>query len=456
MDTLNLNEIFERQWIEQEITNILLDFDKIPQTNMKKGIYLYGTPGSGKTYFVTQLLKRLDYDVITYDAGDVRNKSLFQNIDSNHISNHNVLDLMCRRKKKIAIIMDEIDGMNNGDKGGIDALIKLIRQKKTKKQKTENTTLNPIICIGNHESDKKIRELMKACHTFELKTPNSSQIQLILQSAQIGFSDLTEDFQQDILTYIQGDLRKLMFVLNLAKNKPKLLSTHAIRDIFQVKIFNKDAKKNTWKLFQDEIPLDEHNIFMNETDRTTVALLWHENILKPLSQFPVKQTFPFYSTILQNMCFSDYIGRITFQSQIWQFNEMASLMKTFYNNKLFHAEFPQLKKPISIEDIEFTKVLTKYSTEYNNQLFLHSLCQKMNMDKKDCISFFQELRLYFGDQFFQQPEKMMFVEYHLGKEEIDSLDIKRMYRFLDKNVKKEDALIIEDDLSIDSCSGGDS
>ena len=85
MESLQLNTIFEREHIEKEIKNILKDFDKIPQTNMKKGIYIYGTPGSGKTYFVTKLLKSLDYDVITYDAGDVRNKSLFQNIDSNHI-----------------------------------------------------------------------------------------------------------------------------------------------------------------------------------------------------------------------------------------------------------------------------------------------------------------------------------------------------------------------------------
>ena len=448
MDSLDLNTIFERTKIENEITHILKDFDKTPQTNMKKGIYIYGTPGCGKSVFVTKLLKKLDYDVITYDAGDVRNKSLFQNIDSNHISNHNVLDLMYKRKKKIAIIMDEIDGMNNGDKGGIDALIKLIRQKKTKKQKSENTTLNPIVCIGNHESDKKIRELMKACHTFELKTPSDSQIVSILHSALPLYSTFSDDFQHDVLSYIQGDLRKLLFVLNLAKKKPELLTNHAIRDIFQVKIFNKDAKKNTWKLFQDKIALEDHTIFMNETDRTTVALLWHENVINPLSMKPVGEAFPFYEKILKNMCFADYIGRITFQSQIWQFNEMASLIKTFYNNKLFHETFPNSTSHMKIEDIEFTKVLTKYSTEYNNQLFLHGLSQKMTMDKKDCISFFQELRLHFGNQFFNQPEKMMFVEHHLGKEEIDSLDIKRIYRFLDKNVKKDD-IVIDDQLSLD-------
>jgi Cdc6-like AAA superfamily ATPase len=40
-----------------------------------------------------------------------------------------------KKVKKIVIVMDEIDGMNNGDKGGINTLIKLIRPKKTKKQK---------------------------------------------------------------------------------------------------------------------------------------------------------------------------------------------------------------------------------------------------------------------------------------------------------------------------------
>jgi hypothetical protein len=56
---------------------------------------------------------------------------------------------------------NEIDGMNNGDKGGINTLIKLIRPTKNKKQKLEEVTMNPIICIGNYHIDKKIKELMK-------------------------------------------------------------------------------------------------------------------------------------------------------------------------------------------------------------------------------------------------------------------------------------------------------
>ena len=72
--------------------------------------------------------------------------------------------------------MDEIDGMNSGDKGGINSLIKLIRPKKTKKQKKENVSMIPIICIGNYHMDKKIKELMKVCNTIELKIPTQSSI----------------------------------------------------------------------------------------------------------------------------------------------------------------------------------------------------------------------------------------------------------------------------------------
>jgi hypothetical protein len=180
---------------------------------------------------------------------------------------------------------------------------------------------------------------------------------------------------------------------------------------------------------------------MNETDRTIVALLWHENIVDSLEKFNVKESFGFYSEILDNMCYADYMDRITFQHQIWSFNEMSSLIKTFYNNQLYHDAFPANKKEsgkdLPAEEVRFTKVLTKYSTEYNNLLFIYNLCKELDMDKKDLISFFQELRLYYGKDFYQQPEKMGIVEGLLENYNISKLDIKRMYRYLDKNVKKE-------------------
>ena len=442
-----MNDYFDRAKTRENIINILTHFESDKTT--KKGIYIFGTPGCGKSVFVKEILTFLEYDTIVYDAGDVRNKLLFTNIDSNHISNCNVLDLMRRKKRKIAILMDEIDGMNNGDKGGIDALIKLIRQKKTKKQKCENTTLNPIICIGNHGNDKKIRELMKASHVFELKTPSNAQMSLFLENNLAPYNTFDQDFKQDMLHYIQGDFRKLFFILKIWKHKPEIIDKHILRNIFHVKMFNEDAKTNVWSLLQKPIPLTDHNVFMNETDRTTVSLLWHENVAEKMKG-PLEKTFPFYRILLSNICFADYIGRITFQSQIWQFNEMTSLIKTFYNNRLLHDAFPENDPTFTIEKVEFTKVLTKYSTEYNNQIFLQGLCQRMNMDKKDVLHFFQELRIHYGEYFYLNSEKLKHLELHFQKDEIDILDIKRIYRFLDKNIKKEDNIIVFDESTSDS------
>ena len=119
-------QILQRDKIANELKNLLLNFEEnCKNINYKKGFYVYGSPGCGKTHFVSQILQELNYDIIKYDAGDVRNKSLIDTITSDNMGTQNVLHMMTKTRRKIAIIMDEIDGMNNGDKGGINSLIKL-------------------------------------------------------------------------------------------------------------------------------------------------------------------------------------------------------------------------------------------------------------------------------------------------------------------------------------------
>jgi DNA polymerase III delta prime subunit len=406
----------------------------------KRGFYIYGSPGSGKTKFVLDAIRDLGYDVIKYDAGDVRNKNLIDTITSSNIASQNVLQMMEKKKKRIVILMDEIDGMNNGDKGGINALIKLIRQKKTKKQKLESCTKNPIICVGNYSIDKKLKELMKVCNLFELKLPTQSQIHNLLSHNIQNYHNVDEEKQTTILNYIQGDLRKLEFVSKLINN-PDSIDTNKLNIIFKRKSVNEDAKKTTQQLINYQYKLEDHARIMNETDRTIISLLWHENIVDVLEEQPKEKSFPLYLRVLDNICYADYIDRITFQSQIWQFNEMSSLIKTFYNNKLYHEYFDN--KPIfNPPEVRFTKVLTKYSTEYNNMVFLINLCQNLDLDKKDMLAMFQELRLFKGKEFYEKNDVLNAVEKMFQDTNITKLDIKRVYRFLDKNVKK-DAILDE-------------
>lgn len=424
MEQLNINKILNREEQENSIKTILKEFE-LNKNNLlfKKGIYVYGVPGTGKTTFVTNILKQLDYDIIKYDAGDIRNTSVIEDITKHNMSDKNIMSLFNKKVKKIAIIMDEIDGMNNGDKGGINSLIKLIRPKKTKKQKLEEVTMNPIICIGNYKVDKKIKELMKVCNTIELKTPNQLQILNITNNL---FPNINSDLKTKLITYAQGDLRKLNSIYNLYRNKPECFTSEILEDIFQIKSYNDDTKKITNKLINNYYPLEEHNNIMNETDRTSVGLLWHENIIDVIDKIDKKQSIPFYIDQLENICFADYIDRITFQKQIWQFNEMSSLIKTFKNNKLYHEKFNNKNKFNSME-VRFTKVLTKYSTEYNNTLFVQKLCQKLGMDKKDLFGFFIELKTNNDDS-----EIINMLETY----EISKLDINRIYRYIEKYIKE--------------------
>ena len=424
MEQLNINEILNRNETSENIKNILREFE-LNKNNLlfKKGVYVYGEPGTGKTTFVTNILKELDYDVIKYDAGDIRNTSVIEDITKHNMSDKNIMSLFNKKIKKIAIIMDEIDGMNNGDKGGINSLIKLIRPKKTKKQKVEKVSMNPIICIGNYKVDKKIKELMKVCNVIELKRPTEKQVISIID---LLFINVDMEIKNNILSYVQGDLKKLNNIYKIYCNKPDCFNSKIINNIFQIKSYNDDTKKITNKLITQYYTLKDHNNIMNETDRTSVGLLWHENIIDVFEKIDKNITIPLYISQLENICFADYIDRITFQKQIWQFNEMSSLIKTFKNNKLFHENF-KFKNKTKMNEIRFTKVLTKYSTEYNNSLFIQKLCQKLGIDKKDLFVFFVDLKNNYEDN---QIVNL------LENYEINKLDINRIYRYIEKYTKE--------------------
>ena len=417
MDKLDFNTLLNRNETVETIKEFLQQFQE-NKTNLlqKRGLYLYGEAGSGKTLFVTKTLQMLGYDIIRYDAGDIRNKNIIETITKNNTAEKSVISMFTTKAKPIAIVMDEIDGMSNGDKGGINALIKLIRPKKTKKQRLEVTTNNPIICISNYHIDKKIRELMKVCVVIELKSPTSIQMKAI---ASTLMPKLSKSKLSITTRYLQGDLRKLSTLYTLYKKEPKNITNDIFSFMLHSKMHTEDPKDTTKLLLNTKLSLSQHTI-INETDRTIVGLLWHENITDMLSKQLYQQAIPFYSQILENICYADYIDRITFQKQIWQFNEMSSLIKVMYPNKLYHDTFKKIPYYNPIE-VRFTKILTKYSTEYNNSIFIHFLCQQLGMDKNDVLAFFLFLREKYSD------EDIYLI---LERYNITNLDVNRIYRYI--------------------------
>jgi hypothetical protein len=324
------------------------------------------------------------------------------------------------------------------------SLIKIIRQKKTKKQKKEERTMNPVICISNYCIEKKVRELMRVCHNFELKKPTSDQIQKLLVPFGVQVSNSLE--QSAVINFIQGDLWKLV---QTPLNLQFIVEHSGDTDIKQTpdggfrensdtylshKIFNENAKRTTHRLLNSAVRFHEHDNYMTETDRTVVGLHWHENIIDLMSPHD-PDDINLYSNMLNVSCYSDYIDRLTFQMQVWQFNEMSSLLKTFYCNKLFHDKHPEKIGKYKETEIRFTKVLTRFSNTFQNEKFLHHLSQSLGMDLNDMLSFFIWLNSEYGND-------ICTIESILEIFEIKRLDVKRIFRFLEKNVSNSGTSVL--------------
>jgi len=134
-------------------------------------------------------------------------------------------------------------------------------------------------------------------------------------------------------------------------------------------ILNKNNKVNTF-----------------EFDKSIQSLLLHENIINNLT----KNNINFYYNFLINFCNGDYYDRISFQKQIWLYNDITFYIKFIINILLYNKENITIEK----NDIRFTKILTKYSNEYNNNNFINNICNKLNLTNKELYNLCINNNLY--------------------------------------------------------------
>jgi len=385
----------------EQIANFLREFElhKRDETVLRC-IYVVGPAGCGKTTFVHETLKALRYDIIQYAASDVRNKPNMDTINLSHTSGTNIISLFRRCETKLALVMDDIECMNNGDKGGINSLIKLVRPKKSKKQKGEPTTLIPVVCIGSPRTDKKMKELMKCCLIIELPAPSRSDMLSVCEARLPDKAHLHDA----LVMYAGGDYKKLIALCDLLQHAD--IPVH----VFEARPFIEDVKLATQRIMNSVPKMSQHSA-ISEADRTIVSLLWHENVADVLDSLPNRNEV--YADLLDTLCYVDFLDRVTFQKQIWVLNELTSLLKTFSATEELRAQ-----TSVPVKDVRFTKVLTKYSTEYNNMIFMQRICQEQGLDRGELFQKLMELNHL----------HMTEVALHTG---LTLVDVSRAYRYME-------------------------
>ena len=329
------------------------------------------------------------------------------------------------KPQKIVIVIDDIENMNYGDKNGMIALIKLIREKKTKKQKLENVTKSPIICVNNKSNDKKILELMNVCLAVELNVPTNHDLYNLILTAAPGIFKYTDEaneiIRRNIMSFMDNNLTSLNKIYFYYKNDFIYEKFYN----FKSSIYNEseNMKQITSNLLKQPYNFNDIGKIL-ESDRTTAGLMIHEN----MTQIFQPDEYKIYMLLLDNFIFSDNIDRIIFQKQIWQLTEINYIIKIFYNNYLLQKY--NLFKYINPDKIVFTKILTKYSREYNNFTFLYNLQQIFLIDKKDIYNHFNILQ--------QENEfEIEILEYY----DITKLELQRIYRLINSIINIDVAYI---------------
>lgn len=179
-------------------------------------LFLHGPPGIGKTTIAKLLYKKYNYDVLEFNASDTRTAKTIQESLDKVGGSHNVVDFMSNKKTKIAIILDEIDGLSSGDKGGMSEINNIISDSK------EHNT--PFICISNNIC-KKTDSLKRKSLYLKLAKPTDTTIKniinKILKSEEIS---LELETIKKLVGKSQGDIRRCITLLEyIFRNQKQLV-----------------------------------------------------------------------------------------------------------------------------------------------------------------------------------------------------------------------------------------
>jgi hypothetical protein len=346
----------------------------LDKNNSSKYLYVYGENGIGKTTIIRNILSSLKYNVNYIDCN---NNYLTLEELINITDNKNVYSMFFNNIQKNAIVIDNINYYLYNDKSYFNNLVKLLKKNKIHK-------FIPFIFINTLQEEKKFTELSKLSYCLKINPPTELQLKNIIYKLYPKILDLENNtlIVDNIINYLgykfykfinidyfyNNNLIELKFITNNSNSN----SDSNITNNSNIKILTKNFLHYKYNLQNLDI--------INYSDRTSLSLLVHENIIKLFDANLSKNELKIYKKILDNFIFCDCIDKNIFLYQIWQLNDITYIIKIFYNNFILWQN--NLLKNIGQENIIFTKILTKYSSEYNNFNFIFNNTQLYSTNKK--------------------------------------------------------------------------
>lgn len=418
MEGLDINNVFGREQLEHELGQEIARIWENPKDiRMSKGIFVTGPAGCGKTTFVLSALERLGYDAMTIDAGDVRNKEMMARLASGNIAERSVLSMFHGPGRPVVIVLDDIDCLSagGGDKGASGVLVKLIRPQKSRRQIGHPRVSNPVICIGSDSQDKKTREIVAACAAqISLSAPSVSEMDAWIQ---YKLPDISPSSRMSIVDFANGDLHQLQLACSLVEDGD--VQECVVECISKIPYLDpsEDSRQLATRMLKYSCSIEQHARHVSEADRTILGLSLHENIPRVLRDC----LSPSYLNIAVLFSDADCLDRTGFQNQVPQLSELSSIIKNIWTTCILQSSALDRKTLDRVlSDIRFTRVLTKYSSEYNNMKFIQTLCTRTGLEKKDLFRVWRTT-----------PAKKFKEDEELGYLAMTPLELNRLGRYFD-------------------------
>jgi hypothetical protein len=323
---------------------------------------LIGPPGVGKTTMVYRVCKQAKFWVQEFNASHTRTGSSFRQTIMPLLIETGVSKwIHPTTPNGRAVLLDEMDGLSQGEKGGLQELLDYL---KSKRPFSEDC---PLVLICNILEGRIMQQLLKYCCVHYVNMPKKEK--------------LIEYFKKDIpdSLYSLGDIRKVS--QSLTYYDQSMGHVQGKEESLDPSIHV--AIRAAWfTLFENWGQNDE--LDLETKDANLAGLLFHQNLplflessaskeleskesglkdffpLYPLSTAP----FEAYEQILDYLRWSDRADFWAFFHQCWNLLPLSYRLKLKYPNLYLQ----QYRKPHVIpepSELQYTMVLTKQSALFN-------------------------------------------------------------------------------------------